>query len=97
MREHLQKKLQMIVTKEMGKLISRQLEMLGSNDAEKDKLMPDIGHFIKSISNGFHSFKDKKSEFSGVSLLDPNRVRSTSSDVSRHLKDYHKIDKKMKT
>ena len=55
--------------------------------------MPDIGHFIECMFNGFYAFKEKNSEFLGISLLDPNRIRATSSDVSRHLKFYNKIDK----
>ena len=50
--------------------------------------IPDIGHFIKCISNGFYTFKTKKKQFGGDGLLDPGRICSISSDVSRHLRSY---------
>ena len=39
-------------------------------------------------------FQREKFRISGVNLLDPNRIRATSSEVSRHLKCYNKIDKR---
>ena len=40
-----------------------------------------------------HFQREKNSEFSGMNLLDPNRIRAMSSDVSRRLKRYDKVDK----
>ena len=77
------------------KFIERQCEIIGPSAANLAKLMPDVEHFIKCISNGFYSFKEKHKEYSGVNLLDPNSIRSISSDVSRHLKTYYAIDKKL--
>ena len=75
--------------------IDRQCEIIGLSAANLPQLMPHAGHFIKCISNGFCSFKEKHKEHSGVNLLDPNRIRSMPSDVSRHLKTYHVINEKL--
>ena len=56
--------------------------------------MPNVGHFIKLISNGFYSFKENDREFYGVSLLDPIRIKCVSSDVSRNLNSCNNLDKK---
>ena len=80
-------------TRDGEKIVNRQLETLGSNANSKTSLVPDICHFIKCMANGFCTFKEKNSEFSGVCLLDANRIRAMSSNVSCHLKCNNKIDK----
>ena len=70
------------------KLIAKQAEMIGETVKGIAEQIPDIGHFIKCISNGFYTFKTKNRQFRGVGLLDPNRIRSISADVSRHLRCY---------
>ena len=73
------------------KLIARQAEIIGNEAKNIAEQIPDIGHFIKCISNGFYTIKTKNKEFSGVGLLEPQRIRSISADVSRHLRDYHRV------
>ena len=70
------------------KLIAKQAELIGDAAKNVADQIPDIGHFIKCISNGFYTFKMKNKQFGGVGLLDPSRIRSISSDVSRHLRSY---------
>ena len=75
------------------KFVNRQLETTGSNVHDKESLIPGIGHFIKFLSNVFCAFNDKNSKFSGVSLLDPNRIRAISSNSSNHLKSHDEFYK----
>ena len=76
-------------------LIWRKCEIIGPEAANLAKLMPIIGHFIKRISNVFHSFKEKRKEFSEANLLSPNRIISMLTGTLRYLKNYHEIDKKI--
>ena len=73
------------------KLIARQAEIIGKEAQNIAEQIPDIGHFIKCISNGFHTIRRKNKEFSGVGLLELKRIRSIFTDVSRHLRDYHHV------
>jgi hypothetical protein len=62
--------------------------------------LPDIGHFIKTVSNGLYTLGNNNNALKGVSLLEPSRIRAISSDVSKHLRTYnnelvnHKHDEK---
>ena len=64
-------------TKGENNFINKQLEIIGSNATNIASLVLKIGKFIKSISNGFYPFKEKILKISGVSLLDPTRIRLT--------------------
>ena len=55
--------------------------------------MPEIGHFIECISNGFSSFKEINKEFSCVSLSDPIRIKRIPSDVSLQPRSCKNLDK----
>ena len=72
----------------------RQSEEIVSKSKNIVELMPDIVHFIKCISNGSRSFKENNKEFSGVSILDPIRIKLISSDVSRCLISSKNLNKK---
>ena len=75
-------------TRGAKKFIKKQCELLGDLVKGIATHIPDIGHFIKTISNGFYKFKTKNKEYSGVGLLVPIRIKTISSDVSRHLRNY---------
>ena len=74
------------------KFIETQKKNLGEPAGVNSTHVPDIGHFIKCISNGFYKLRTTNKEVSGVGLLEPNRIRSMSADVSRHLREY-KLEK----
>ena len=71
------------------KLILSQEQILGDIVKGSAKPVPDIGHFIKCISNAFYKFKTENKEYDGVGMLQPLRIKSMSSDISRHLRTYH--------
>ena len=71
------------------KLILTQEMILGTVVKDLAKPVPDIGHFIKCISNAFYKFKSENKAFDGVGMLQPLRIKSISSDISRHLRSYH--------
>ena len=72
------------------KLIARQAAIIGKEAENIAEQIPYIGHFIKCISNGFYTIRIKNKEFSGVGVLEPQRIRSISADVSRYLTDYYR-------
>ena len=72
------------------KFIDRQVELLGECVKNIAEHIPDIGHLVKCISNGFYTFKDKNKIYGGVNMLDVLRIKSISADVSRHIRDYNK-------
>jgi hypothetical protein len=53
--------------------------------------LPDIGHFIKTVSNGLYSLGTKEKSLKGVQLLEPSRIRAISGDLARHLRAYHAV------
>ena len=59
------------------KFIDRQVELLGECVKNIAEHIPDIGHLIKCISNGFYTFKEKKI-YGGVNMLDVLRIKSIS-------------------
>jgi hypothetical protein len=71
------------------KLISTQKECIG--DAAKDVAVqvPDIGHFIKYISNGLYKLADRSKSLKGKCLLKPLRIHCIAGDIKRHLKSFH--------
>ena len=72
------------------KFIDRQVELLGECVKNIAEHIPDIGHLIKCISNGFYTFKEKNKIYGGVNMLDVLRIKSISADVSRHIREFHK-------
>jgi hypothetical protein len=52
--------------------------------------VPDIGHFIKCISNALFKLSGQNSELRGVSLLEATRIKAISSDITGIIKDYGK-------
>ncbi|KAL7545351.1 hypothetical protein ACHAWF_015517 [Thalassiosira exigua] len=49
---------------------------------------PDIGHFVKCISGGFHKLASNNAELRGVSLLESARIKAMVADISRILREY---------
>jgi hypothetical protein len=50
---------------------------------------PDIGNFIKCISNGLYNLKERDCTLGGTGLLEPCRVCVISSDIHKHLQKLH--------
>ena len=57
------------------KFIAKQNKIIGENADNIGRHIPNIGSFIKCISNRFYKGKTKNKEFSGVGLLDPQHIR----------------------
>ena len=74
------------------KFMETQKQILQEPASVDSTHVPDIGHFIKCISNGFYKLRTTNKEVSGVGLLEPLRIRSMSADVSQHLREY-KLEK----
>jgi hypothetical protein len=83
------------------KFISTPKECIG--DATKDIAVqvPDIGHFIKCISNSLYKLADGNKLLKDKYLLEPLRIRRIAGDVKWHLKSFHNfwsdIKKKVST
>ena len=56
--------------------------------AGKAEYLPDIGHFIKCISNSFYKLATKHTELRGKNLLEAPRIRCICSDISQYLRDF---------
>eukprot|EP00986_Skeletonema_menzelii_P015095 scaffold11045_cov138-Skeletonema_menzelii.AAC.1 len=52
--------------------------------------LPDIGHFIKCISNGFFNLAGKDNTLKGAALLEASRIKAISTDITKILKEYGK-------
>ena len=78
-------------TKGPRRFIRTQAELVPSF-AGKSEYLPDIGHFIKCISNSFFNLATKNSELRGKSLLEASRIKCICADISssRYLRDYGK-------
>ena len=50
--------------------------------------IPNIGYFIKWLSNGFYKLKGYHKEYSGLGLLNPVQIKAIPVDVSWHLQEY---------
>eukprot|EP00985_Skeletonema_marinoi_P018417 scaffold10289_cov75-Skeletonema_marinoi.AAC.1 len=82
-------------TKGATRFIATQARLVKEFDG-KAIYLPDIGHFIKCISNALHSLASKHSDLRGVALLEPARIKSITSDVTKILKAYGKEFKQLK-
>ena len=51
------------------KFTSQKSELIGSCAENKAEHIPDIGHFVKCISNGIYTLKQKNKIYVGVGLL----------------------------
>ena len=58
--------------------------------AEVDEYYPDIGHFVKCISGGFHHLAKNCAELRGVSSLESARIKTMIADISRIVQQYGK-------
>jgi len=79
------------------RLIQKQVDVLlehGFDATGLAKQVPDIGHFVKTVSNAFYKLANEDSTIKGAGLLEPTRIRALSSDVSKHLRRYHEKRKK---
>lgn len=74
-------------TKGPNKFIRKQSEIVPTYQG-KAQYLPDIGHFIKCISNSFYALSKKYAELKGVSLLEPSRIRCICGDISKYLREY---------
>ena len=75
-------------TKGPKKFISKQAEIVGDSWEGKAEYVPDIGHFIKCISNAFFALATKHSELRGKNLLEPTRIKALCGDLLKYLREY---------
>ena len=71
------------------RLILEQERILGKSVKGIAKPVPDIGHFIKCISNEFYKFKGLHKVYARTGMLEPLRIKSMTSDISKHLRKYN--------
>jgi hypothetical protein len=74
------------------KLFKAQSELLKPYNVtlpREPRQLPDIGHFIKTVSNGLYMLGNNNKALKGVSLLEPSRIQAISSDVAKHLRTYN--------
>ena len=83
-------------TKGPNKFIGKQAALVPSF-AGKAEYLPDIGHFIKCISNAFFGLATKNSELRGKSLLEAPRIRCICADISKHLRKFGRDVKVLST
>ena len=76
-------------TKGSKRMIKAQAEIVPSF-AGRAEYFPDIGHFVKCISGGFHQLAGTNAELRGVSLLESARIKTMTADISRILRQYGK-------
>ncbi|KAL7536484.1 hypothetical protein ACHAXR_007193 [Thalassiosira sp. AJA248-18] len=74
-------------TKGPNKFIKKQVEIVPSFQG-KAEYLPDIGHFIKCISNSFFALATKNAELRGKCLLEAPRIRCMCGDISKYLREY---------
>ena len=77
--------------------IRKQKDIIGKNADDVSEYFPDIGHFIKCISNGLYNIAKEDPTLKGRQLLEPSRIKAISGDIRRHLCWYHKAKAKSKT
>jgi len=74
-------------TKGPNKFIKKQADLVPSFEG-KAEYLPDIGHFIKCISNSFYKLATSSPELKGKSLLEAPRIRCMCGDISKYLREY---------
>ena len=74
-------------TKGPKRFIAQQAEFVPSF-AGKGEYLPDIGHFIKCISNALYKLASNSPQLRGKMLLEPSRIRCICSDISKYLREY---------
>ncbi|EJK56195.1 hypothetical protein THAOC_23970, partial [Thalassiosira oceanica] len=70
------------------RFISRQAELVGDSWKGKAQYCPDIGHFIKCISNALFTLANKNTELRGKNLLEPVRIKVLVSDILKYIREY---------
>ena len=74
-------------TKGAKRFILKQVSLVPSFAAKAEQI-PDIGHFVKAINNGFYQLKEKCPELGGAQLLDAAQIKVICSDVSKNVRLY---------
>ncbi|EJK58916.1 hypothetical protein THAOC_20921 [Thalassiosira oceanica] len=74
-------------TKGSKRFINKQVSLVPCF-AGKAEQIPDIGHFIKAINNGFYKLKETCPELGGAKLLDAARIKVICSDVNKNIRQY---------
>jgi hypothetical protein len=76
-------------TRGTTKFIASQVKVLGEEISGLAEHEPDIGHFLKTISNAMYILCDKDRTMKGKQLLETPRIRAITSDVKKHIDTYH--------
>lgn len=82
-------------TKGANRFINKQASIITEFDGIAIYL-PDIGHFIKCISNALYALANKESTLRGAALLEANRIKAISTDITKILKEYGKEMERIK-
>jgi hypothetical protein len=51
--------------------------------------LPDIGHFIKTVSNALYKLAEHDTILKGAGLLEGPRICAMSSDLARHIQEFN--------
>ena len=81
-------------TRGAKKFIAAQFEFIGAVVANIVEYLPDIGHFIKTVSNALYDLGEHDPNLKGSCLLEPARIRAMSSDLAMHFRDFNVVLKK---
>ena len=72
-------------TRGSKKFIAAQANAIGVVAAGIAIQLPDIGHFIKTVSNALYQLAERDTILKGACLLEGSRIRAISSDLASHI------------
>jgi sRNA-binding protein len=78
-------------TRGATKFIDAQAHLIGEPAYGLAARVPDIGHFVKTVSNALYNIRREDSTLRGKGLLDPPRIKAIAADLSREIRRYGKF------
>jgi hypothetical protein len=72
-----------------NKFICAQAHVVGPSAEGVAERIPDVGHFIKTVSNGLYKAANEDPTLKGKDSLKPACIKMISSDLAAHLWNYH--------
>jgi hypothetical protein len=76
-------------TRGSKKFIAAQANAIGVVAAGIAIQLPDIGHFIKTVSNALYQLAERDTILKGACLLEGSRIRAISSDLASHIREFN--------
>jgi hypothetical protein len=76
-------------TRGSKKFIAAQVDAIGDVAANIAIQLPDIGHFIKTVSNALYELAEHDTILKGAYLLEASRIRAMSSDLAGHIREFN--------